>query len=367
MIKDNILNDTSMENLSIHAKEILLEKNPFKNFKIENYRYAQLHKNIESQSDTVKSPLHEDLTKLTTDISNNTFANIDLKPTIDNWGFSNSDSFFRVSSLVHRTSISINLDNFKETSLFLNISNISKNITIQKKDPQLKTLVLLNYNCDDETPKSLIFDVAENANLEVVHYDVSNKKSFLYFEVKQSNYSNFNFVSFQSNNTHIRNEFFSSLAEKCNFELSGLNFNNFGVNDNYSFIQHVKPSSSSREVFKSIVNNGAITNFQGKIYVDSIAQKTDGYQMSRSLLLDNISKANNKPELEIYADDVKCSHGSTVSKIDQEQIFYFNSRGISKEVANLMLQKAFIIETLDTIQTKDIKDFSIKLLDNLLT
>jgi Fe-S cluster assembly protein SufD len=139
------------------------------------------------------------------------------------------------------------------------------------------------------------------------------------------------------------------------------------VNDNYSFIQHVKPSSSSREVFKSIVNNGAITNFQGKIYVDSIAQKTDGYQMSRSLLLDNISKANNKPELEIYADDVKCSHGSTVSKIDQEQIFYFNSRGISKEVANLLLQKAFIIETLDTIQTKDIKDFSIKLLDNLLT
>ena len=139
------------------------------------------------------------------------------------------------------------------------------------------------------------------------------------------------------------------------------------MNDNYSFIQHVKPSSSSREVFKSIVNNGAITNFQGKIYVDSIAQKTDGYQMSRSLLLDNISKANNKPELEIYADDVKCSHGSTVSKIDQEQIFYFNSRGISKEVANLMLQKAFIIETLDTIQTKDIKDFSIKLLDNLLT
>ena len=139
------------------------------------------------------------------------------------------------------------------------------------------------------------------------------------------------------------------------------------MNDNYSFIQHVKPSSSSREVFKSIVNNGAITNFQGKIYVDSIAQKTDGYQMSRSLLLDNISKANNKPELEIYADDVKCSHGSTVSKIDQEQIFYFNSRGISKEVANLLLQKAFIIETLDTIQTKDIKDFSIKLLDNLLT
>ena len=367
MISENIVNEISIENLSIHAKEILFEKNPFKNLKIENYRYAQLHKNIKPHTNILKSSLNDDLTQLTTDISNNIFTEIDLKSTIDNWEFSNSDSFFRVSSLVKRSSISINLDNFKETSLFLNISNIPKNITIKKKDPQLKTLILLNYNNDDEIPKSIFFDIAENANLEIIQYDISNHKSFLYFEVRQANNSNFNFVSFQSNNTHIRNEFFSYLGEKCNFELSGLNFNNFGVNDNYSFIQHAKPSSSSREVFKSIVNNGAITNFQGKIYVDSIAQKTDGYQMSRSLLLDNISKANNKPELEIYADDVKCSHGSTVSKIDQDQIFYFNSRGISKEVANLLLQKAFIIETLDTIHAKDIKDFSIKLLDNLLT
>ena len=66
--------------------------------------------------------------------------------------------------------------------------------------------------------------------------------------------------------------------------------------------------------------------FKGKIYVDPIAQKTDGYQMSRSLLLDNESKANNKPELEIYADDVKCSHGSTVAKLNQNQIYYFKSQ-----------------------------------------
>lgn len=367
MIKENIVNDISMDNLSIHAKEILLEKNPFKNLKIENYRYAQLHKSIKPHTNIIKSSLNEDLTQLATDISNNSFIEIDLTHSIDNWDFSNSDSFFRVSSLVKRSSISINLDDFNETSLFLNISNISKNITIQKKDPELKTLILLNCNSDDESPKSIFFDIAENTNLEIIQYDVSNHKSFLYFEVRQANNSNFNFVSFQSNNTHIRNEFFSTLGENCNFELSGLNFNNFGVNDNYSFIQHAKPSSSSREVFKSIVKNGAITNFQGKIYVDSTAQKTDGYQMSRSLLLDNISKSNNKPELEIYADDVKCSHGSTVSKIDQDQIFYFNSRGISKEVANLLLQKAFIAETLDTIHAKDIKDFSIKLLDNLLS
>ena len=298
-----------------------------------------MHKNIKPHTNILKSSLNDDLTQLTTDISNNIFTEIDLKSTIDNWEFSNSDSFFRVSSLVKRSSISINLDDFKETSLFLNISNIPKNITIKKKDPQLKTLILLNYNNDDEIPKSIFFDIAENTNLEIIQYDISNHKSFLYFEVRQANNSNFNFVSFQSNNTHIRNEFFSYLGEKCNFELSGLNFNNFGVNDNYSFIQHAKPSSSSREVFKSIVNNGAITNFQGKIYVDSIAQKTDGYQMSRSLLLDNISKANNKPELEIYADDVKCSHGSTVLRLIKTKYFILTQEVLVKKLQIYFFKK----------------------------
>ena len=92
----------------------------------------------------------------------------------------------------------------------------------------------------------------------------------------------------------------------------------------------------------AILDRGySITNFQGKIYVDKIAQKTDGYQMSRSLLLDDISKSNNKPELEIYADDVKCSHGSTISKIDQDHLYYFNSRGISSDLATKILKKAF--------------------------
>ena len=128
----------------------------------------------------------------------------------------------------------------------------------------------------------------------------------------------------------------------------------------------MKPSSQSREVFKSIVKSGAITNFQGKIYVDPIAQKTDGYQMSRSLILDNESKANNKPELEIYADDVKCSHGSTVSKLNQDQVYYFKSRGIDEEQAFKILQKAFLVETLESIENTQIKEYSYSLLDSRL-
>ena len=175
-----------------------------------------------------------------------------------------------------------------------------------------------------------------------------------------------NFLTFQSSNNHIRNEYYASLGESCEFNLLGLNFKNSFINDNFSFIQHLNPSTASNEIFKSIIDNGAITNFQGKIYVDSIAQKTDGYQMSRSLLLDSKSKANNKPELEIYADDVKCSHGSTVAKLNPDQIYYFKTRGIDEQTAKSILQKAFLFEVIESIQNKEIKDFSFKLLDNLI-
>ena len=164
------------------------------------------------------------------------------------------------------------------------------------------------------------------------------------------------FITFQSDNIHVRNEFFSSLEENCSLDLYGLNIHNHGVNDNYSFIQHMKPSSQSREVFKSIVNNGAVTNFQGKIYVDPVAQKTDGYQMSRSLILDNDSKANNKPELEIYADDVKCSHGSTTGQLDEDALFYLRSRGLSTKGARKLLVGAFVGEVIENIKIEEVKE-----------
>jgi len=85
--------------------------------------------------------------------------------------------------------------------------------------------------------------------------------------------------------------------------------------------------------------------------------------MSRSLILDNDSKANNKPELEIYADDVKCSHGSTVSKLNQDQVYYFKSRGINEDQALKILQKAFLVETLEAIENSQIKEYSYNLLE----
>lgn len=360
------LDKIQSKSVSQYAKDILDNQNPYKNFKIENYKYAQLHKDVKSEillRDIDFSKLLDNTKNITSSISNP----FDLTTNLNLWNYNNEDSFFRVSSLVKRETKSVNLDTFDDRNLFLDISQINENIHISKSSTNEVNLIIFNSKSNDEYPKSIFLDLSNNSKLNVVHFNVSNNKSFLYFETNLQDNSYLNFVSFQSDNIHTRNEFYASLNQECNFDLYGLNINNYGVNDNYSFIQHLKPSSSSREVFKSIVEKGAITNFQGKIYVDSIAQKTDGYQMSRSLLLDDISKANNKPELEIYADDVKCSHGSTVSKLDDEQIYYFKSRGIDSEIAKKILKKAFIVEIIESIKDDMLKNYSNELIESLLS
>ncbi len=119
--------------------------------------------------------------------------------------------------------------------------------------------------------------------------------------------------------------------------------------DDTVFVTHAAPGCESRQVFKKVLKNGAVGVFQGKILVQPQAQKTDGYQISQSLLLDEASQFLAKPELEIYADDVKCSHGSTSGAIDPVALFYLRSRGLPQGPAKALLVLAFLAEALDEI------------------
>lgn len=121
--------------------------------------------------------------------------------------------------------------------------------------------------------------------------------------------------------------------------------------DDTVFINHAAPACESRQVYKKVLRNGAVGVFQGKILVDQIAQKTDGYQISQALLFDESSQFLAKPELEIYADDVVCSHGSTSGEIDPDQLFYLRARGISEDEAEGLLVLAFLAEALDEIES----------------
>ncbi len=114
-------------------------------------------------------------------------------------------------------------------------------------------------------------------------------------------------------------------------------------------VHHAAPNCASRQTVKNVLSGRSRGVFQGRIEVDRIAQKTDGYQMNQALLLSPDAEIDAKPELQIYADDVKCSHGATVGELDAEQLFYLRSRGVPVVQARAMLVRAFLAEALDPI------------------
>ncbi len=126
--------------------------------------------------------------------------------------------------------------------------------------------------------------------------------------------------------------------------------------DDTVFVTHDAVACESRQVFKMVLRNGATGVFQGKILVKPGAQQTDGYQISQSLLLDEDAQFLAKPELEIYADDVKCSHGSTSGAIDETALFYLRSRGVPAGTATDLLVLAFLAEALSEIEDEGLAD-----------
>jgi Fe-S cluster assembly protein SufD len=126
--------------------------------------------------------------------------------------------------------------------------------------------------------------------------------------------------------------------------------------DDTVFITHDAERCESRQVFKKVLHNGATGVFQGKILVKAGAQKTDGYQISQSLLLDGDSQFLAKPELEIYADDVVCSHGSTSGAIDEDALYYMRARGIPKPIATNLLTLSFLAQAVEEIEDEGLRD-----------
>jgi Fe-S cluster assembly protein SufD len=126
--------------------------------------------------------------------------------------------------------------------------------------------------------------------------------------------------------------------------------------DDTVFVTHDAKNCESRQVFKKVLRNGATGVFQGKILVKPDAQKTDGYQISQSLLLDDDSQFLAKPELEIYADDVACSHGSTSGAIDEDGLFYLRARGVPKDIATDLMTLAFLAEAVEEIEDEALSD-----------
>ncbi len=132
--------------------------------------------------------------------------------------------------------------------------------------------------------------------------------------------------------------------------------------DNHTIVDNVKPNCFSNELYKGIMDDESVGVFNGKIFVRVDAQKTNAYQSNKNVLLSDLASVNTKPQLEIFADDVKCSHGCTIGKLDEEAMFYLRSRGISEKNAMSLLLHAFAVDILDNIKTDPLRNYVNKLI-----
>ena len=222
------------------------------------------------------------------------------------------------------TRVDINLED--DTSLnIINVSNENLNnnfLNFRQKINIGKNSILKNYS----------LDINKNSNFKYSFKDINlEKNSHLEYFIlsKGSKFSKHDI------NCSLNNEYGSVI-------LNGIiDLNDERHHEIKTKINHNEENCKSYQLIKSVLNDNSKGVYQGKIYVDSRAQKTDGYQLSRALLLSDEVEFNAKPELEIYADDVKCSHGSTSGNIDENSIFYLMSRGLSYEQSKKLLTNGF--------------------------
>ena len=210
------------------------------------------------------------------------------------------------------------------------------------------------------------YSIQENAILKKFSINENLDNSYNYHLTNVKSYSNSIFENFlfSSGSSFLKNEIHCNLLgsyASCFVNglilLSNEQHHELKINVNHRY-EHCKSS----QLIKSVLLDKSSGTYQGKIYVEKDAQKTDGYQLSKALVLSENSAFNSKPELEIYADEVKCSHGSTTTNIDQNSIFYLMSRGLSKKQANKMLIEGFLSEAVETITDLNIKSLISKLL-----
>ena len=205
--------------------------------------------------------------------------------------------------------------------------------------------IIINKNSN---LKNYIFDLNNNQNLRysftnIDIYENSNSENFIYSS--GSKFSKYEI------NTNLKEKYSSAFINGI-INLDKNNHHEIKTN-----INHLAENTKSYQLIKSVLNDKSTGVYQGKIFVNDQAQKTDGYQLSKALLLNENTEFNGKPELEIYADDVKCSHGSTSGNLDENSIFYLMSRGLNYDQAKKLLIDGFINDVIEKITNFEIQKY----------
>lgn len=212
--------------------------------------------------------------------------------------------------------------------------------------------------------------VEENTKLNCITFQNEGALSYSVNtnQVRVHKYANYTNNTFTLSGELVRNNHNVELANAvCEAHINGLFITNgTQLVDNHTLIDHQMPNCESNELYKGIAKDKSTGVFNGKIFVRRDAQKTNAYQSSKNILLSDDATINTKPQLEIYADDVKCSHGTSTGKVDEEALFYLKARGIGEESARKLLLQAFAQELIDKVEIDSLKERILHLFEKVL-
>ena len=402
---DKFISTSNFSNQEIKFKKEALDnflKNGFPSRKLENWKFSDINQIIQKNIGelafyndyNIENEINDDI--FINDIEHNKIVIVNGKverlsfeyeekdkinlSTLDNFNQNSNDDNSLLSlnnsfsNKIHNILVKKNYS-FKKPLIIYQItnekvSNTNINFQLNFELEENSSIKIINLS-DDNSEKNFInnlfnFNLGKNSILK--NYKIDKKSNtnikYDYSSITQKENSISETFIFSSGSDYIKNEV------SCNLEgqyssafINGIHL--LSKNKHHEIrtnTNHLYENTKSYQLIKSVIDDSSKSVYQGKIYVDSKAQKTDGYQLSKAVLLNEQAEFNAKPELEIYADDVKCSHGSASGSLDEDSIFYLMSRGLDQKTAKKLLINGFLLDVVEKITDEEIK----KLLKNMI-
>ena len=396
---DKIISDSNFSKKDIELKRISLDKfieDGFPTKKKEDWKFLDINRAIEKNigqldfyndysfqnkidtSSFVKGLEHNKIVFINGRIEKIDFKSEDnnkieiIEETNLSNKFNNINSLINLNNAFTNKNYKINVKENYSLKKPLIVYHLTTN-KIYKKNINLR----LNFNLESNSSLRLIDYFEDNSKDNFINifynFDLEKNSSLKNYKIDHKNNKNvkysFNNIDQKENSiseTFILSSGSSFFKNEINCDLNGQHssafvngifkledFKNHEIKTN---INHLTENTKSYQLIKSVLGEGSKAAYQGKISVNSIAQKTDGYQLSKCILLDKTSEFNAKPELEIYADDVKCSHGSASGSLNEDSIFYLMSRGINYARAKELLINGFLLDVIEKITDPETKN-----------
>ena len=318
---------------------------------INNGKISTVHSNAKNESD-IK------INNITSD--NKSAENIFL----DFQNYFDNDYILNLNSLMLNSGYEIFIDKNKEITIFIKNLINEKDLTIFQKNiitcsKNSKVTIIEDCSVDHKSNNNIVnlINIEEGSNVLHLIFQKNDEKANLQLTSFANCKSKSNYKQFVLNmsKSSVRNHHYVNLlGEHARADLDGIFFgSNNQFIDNKTQVNHNFPNCISSQRYKGILTDQAKASYLSKTFVDRIAQKTEAYQLSKGILLSDNSYFHSKPELRIFADDVKCSHGSTIGPIDEDLLFYLRSRGLSKKISTSLLIKSFFYDIISDIKDKD--------------